>query len=86
MSIPSLYTSGDDEEELFRLTAPHDHPDAADDSVAKLEEQSLASSHYDDDQAEVDELEATRLGVAIQDLTDQEREEVVRLVRNSEPS
>ena len=81
MSIPSLYASGDDEEELFRLTAPDDHPDAADDSVAKLEEQSLASSHYDDDQAEVDELaEATGLGVAIQSLTDQEREEVLRLV------
>ena len=81
MSIPSLYSSGDDEEELFRLTAPDDHPDAADDSVAKLEEQSLAGSYYDDDQAELDELaEATRLGVAIQDLTDLEREEVLRLV------
>lgn len=81
MSVPSLYASGDDEEELFRLTAPDDHPDSEDDSVAKLEEQSLASSHYDDEQAEADELtETTRLDAAIQDFTDEELEEVLRLV------
>lgn len=81
MSIPSLYASGDDEEELFRLTAPEDHPDAADDNVAVLEEQSLAGRCYDDEQAEADEFaEINLLNAAILDLTDQEREEVSRLI------
>ena len=81
MSIPSLYASGDDEEVLFRLTAPDDHPDTADDSVAKLEEQSLAGNHYDDDQAEIDELaEPTRLETVVQGFTDAEIAEVLKLI------
>ena len=56
MSIPSLYLGGDDEEELFRLIDPDEHPDAADENVARKEEESLASSHYDDVQDGSDEL------------------------------
>ena len=81
MSIPSLYASGDDEGELFRLTTPNAHPDAVDDNVAEREEESLASGNYDDEQAEADELaESTSLGAAIRALTDEEAEEVLRLI------
>lgn len=49
--------------------------------MAKLEEQSLAGGHYDDEQAEADGFaEDARLGIVIQDLTEQEKEEVLRLV------
>lgn len=81
MSLRSEYRSGDDEEELFRLTAPDDHPDLGDESIAKLEEESIASSHYDDDQQEADELaEPDRLGTAVQGLTDDEIAEVLKLI------
>ena len=56
MSLRSEYLSGDDEEELFRLTDPDEHPDVSDESIAKLEEESLASSHYDNDQEDFDQL------------------------------
>lgn len=81
MSIPSLYLSGDDEEELFRLTDPNEHPDSRDESVARLEEESLASTNYDDDQGEIDEYaEPTQLEVAMQELTDEEISEVARII------
>ena len=81
MSLRSEYRSGDDEEELFRLTAPDDHPDSSDESIAMLEEQSIASSHYDDDQHEADELaETNRLGAAVQELTGNEIAEVLKLI------
>ena len=81
MSLRSEYSSGDDEEELFRLTAPDDHPDSGDESIAKLEEQSIASSHYDEDQQKADELAGpTRLEDAAQELTNDEIAEVLELI------
>ena len=81
MSIRSQYLSGDDEEELFRLTAPEDLPDSIDESIAKLEEESLASSHYDDVQDELDEQAVpTNLEIVVQELSDAEMAEVVRLI------
>ena len=81
MSIPSLYLSGDDEEELFRLTAPDRHPDSDNDSIARLEEESLSGDHYDDDQEELDQNnETTQLGVALEGLSDDEIAEVARLI------
>ena len=81
MSMPSLYSSGEDEEEIFRLTDPDEHPDSSDEDAARLEEASLSSSSYADDQDELDELaESIHLEVAFQELSDDERAEVVRLI------
>jgi hypothetical protein len=83
MSIPSLYRSGDDEEELFRLTDPNEHPGSSDESVARQEEESLASSHYDEAQAEFDEqVEPAHLEVVLQEFSDEELSEVVRLIED----
>lgn len=83
MSIPSLYHSGDDEEELFRLTDPNEHPDNLDESVARKEEESLASGNYDDIQDELDELaEDTPIAAALQELSEDELAEVARLIEN----
>ena len=83
MSIPSLYASGDDEEELFRLTAPDDHPDAADDGIAKLEEQFLASSRYDDEQDESDEAtELSARAATLRELSDDELAEVDQFIQD----
>ena len=81
MSIRSQYLSGDDEEELFRLIAPDEHPDASDERIAKLEEESLASSHYDDDQEELDEQFApSMIEDAVVDLSKDEVAEVLKLI------
>ncbi len=84
MSLPSLYTSGDDEEELFRLTDPDDHPNAADESAARKEEESLAGSSYDDAQEEFDEMgEPSSLAItgnSLQELTNDELAEVIELI------
>ena len=81
MTIPSLYISGDDEEELFRLTTPDEHPDSSDDSIAKMEEESLASGNYDDIQDESDEhAEPARPVVALQDFSEDEANEVFQLI------
>ncbi len=81
MSIGSLYLGGDDEEELFRLTTPDEHPDSNDDRVARLEEESLASGHYDEDQDESDEeADATLLEVALQELSDDEIAAVAQFI------
>ena len=83
MSIPSLYLSGGDEEELFRLTDPNEHPGSSDETVARQEEESLASSHYDEAQDEFDELvEPTHLEVALQELSGDELAEVARLIED----
>ena len=83
MSIPSLYHSGDDEEELFRLTDPDEHPDNLDESVARQEEESLASGNYDDLQDELDELaDETSIAAALQGLSEEELEEVARLIED----
>ena len=92
MSIPSLYYSGDDEEELFRLTDPNEHPDNLDESVARKEEESLSSGNYDDIQDELDELaDETSIAAALQELSEEELEGVARLIedirtRNEEKS
>ena len=83
MSIPSLYHSGDDEEELFRLTDPNEHPDDLDESVARKEEESLASGNYDDIQEDFDELaEDTPIAAALQELSEDELSEVARLIES----
>ena len=83
MSIPSLYHSGHDEEELFRLTDPDEHPDNLDESVARQEEESLASGNYDDLQDELDELaDETSIAAALQGLSEEELEEVARLIED----
>ena len=83
MSIRSLYLSGDDEEELFRLTDPNEHPDDRDESMARDEEESLASSAYDDLQEEFDETaESTRLADDSQKLSDDQLADIVRLIED----
>ena len=81
MTIPSLYISGDDEEELFRLTTPDEHPDSSDDSIARMEEESLARGNYEDIQDESDEsAEQTFLEVALLELSEDEAREVFQLI------
>lgn len=81
MSLRSLYRSGDDEEELFRLTDPNEHPDDFDESVARQEEESLASGNYDGLQDELDELaDETSIAAALQGLSEEELGEVARLI------
>ena len=81
MSLRSLYLSGDDEEELFRLTDPNEHPDDLDESVARQEEESLASGNYDDLQDQLDELaDETSITGALQGLSEEELGEVARLI------
>ena len=83
MSIPSLYLSGDDEEELFRLTDPDKHPDDLDESVARKEEESLSSGSYDEIQYEFDELVSdTSIAAALRELSENELAEVARLIEN----
>ena len=83
MSIPSLYLSGDDEEELFRLTDPDEHPDDLDESVARKEEESLSSGSYDDIQYEFDEFVGdTSIAAALRELSGNELAEVARLIEN----
>ena len=83
MSIPSLYLSGDDEEELFRLTDPDEHPDDLDESVARKEEESLSSGSYDEIQYEFDELVSdTSIAAALRELSENELAEVARLIEN----
>lgn len=41
--------------ELFRLVSPDDLPQAEDESILTMQEQSLASPDYDDHQAQTDE-------------------------------
>lgn len=83
MSLRSLYLSGDDEEELFRLTDPNEHPDDLDESVARQEEESLASGNYDDIQEDFDELaEDTPIAIALQELSEDELSEVARLIES----
>ena len=81
MSIPSLYTSGDDEEELFRLTAPDDHPNSSDESIARKEDESLSSSNYDYAQDELDENAGqANFEAILREFSDDEMEEVIRLI------
>ncbi len=81
MTIPSRYTSGDDEEELFRLTDPDEHPDSDDELLARQEEESISSGGYDDTQGEHDEsVERLILGAALEDLSDDDLEDVFRLI------
>ncbi len=83
MSIPSMYLSGDDEEELFRLSDPNGHPDSIDESVARKEQESLAGSLYDEEQDEFDEVvEPPLLATALQELSDEELAEVARLIED----
>jgi hypothetical protein len=81
MSILSLYLSGADEEELFRLTDPNEHPDNLDESAARQEEESLASGNYDVLQDELDELtHETSIATDLQGLSEEELGEVARLI------
>ena len=81
MTIPSRYFSGDDEEELFRLTDPDEHPDSDDEQLARQEEESISGGGYDDAQGEYDESFGRMLsGVAFQDLSDEDLADVFRLI------
>ena len=81
MSIHSIYGSGDDEEEIFRLTDPDEHPDSDDEQLARQEEESISSSGYDDAQGEHDEsAERIILGATLQDFSDEDLADVFRLI------
>lgn len=85
MSLPSLYGSGDDEAELFRLTRPDGHPNADDPVAAKLEQKHIANSDYQDRQEEFDEQAEPLAELVEQDawqsLTEGEQEAVVDFIR-----
>ena len=85
MSLPSLYGSGDDEEELFRLTRPDGHPNADDPATAEMEQKHIANSDYQDRQEEFDEQAEPLAELIGQDawqaLTEREKEAVVDFIR-----
>ena len=83
MSIPSIYGTGDDEEEIFRLTDPDKHPDSDDEYLARQEEESISGSGYDDAQAEHDEsTEENPLQDTLQRLSDEELAEAARIIED----
>ena len=55
MGLWSGYSSGPDEEELFRLIDPDRHPRTQDETVGMQEEQFLGTGSYDDHQEAFDE-------------------------------
>ena len=59
MSVGSLYESGDDECELFRIIDPEHHPDADDDTTSIQEEAHLSRDDYQERQEAIDEQSAT---------------------------
>ena len=59
MSLASLYESGDDEHELFRVIDPEQHPDADDDTTSMQEEDHLSRDDYQERQEAIDEQSAT---------------------------
>ncbi len=83
MSIPSIYGTGDDEEEIFRLTDPDEHPDSDDESLARREEESISGSGYDDAQADHDERsEHDSWQVTLHGLSDEELADAARLIED----
>ena len=83
MSIPSIYGTGDDEEEIFRLTDPDKHPDSDDECLARQEEEAISGSRYDDAQAEHDEsTEMNLLQDTLQGLSDEELAEAARIIED----
>ena len=81
-SIPSIYGSGDDEEEIFRLIDPDQHPDTPDDHQAQQEQERLASADYDEVQDRLDESVSlpSDLVSSLQELSDDQLAEVARLI------
>lgn len=55
MRLKSLYLSGPDEEEIFRLTNPASHPNTEDKTMAQEDAQRLSTAEYDDLQETLDE-------------------------------
>ena len=55
MGLPSLYGSGDDEEEIWNLVDPASYPRAPDDDTARMEDEHFASGNYNVHQDESDE-------------------------------
>ena len=58
MGLKSIYGSGPDEEEIFRLTNPEAHPSTEDSAIAQEDIDRLAASAYDDEQEHFDEQES----------------------------
>ena len=58
MGLKSIYGSGHDEEEIFRLTNPEVHPSTEDIAIAQEDIDRLAASAYDDEQEYFDEQES----------------------------
>ena len=85
-SIRSIYGSGDDEDEIFRLIDPDRHPDAPDDHEAQQEQERLASGDYDDVQDRLDESEGlpSNLTARLQELSADQLAEVSRLIDDLE--
>ena len=81
-SLPSLYSSGDDEEEIFSLVDPEQHPYAPDDQEAQREHERLADGDYDEAQDQLDEMESLPpdLLASLQGLSDEQRTEVARFI------
>lgn len=83
-SLRSLYGSGDDEEEIFSLVDPEQHPRATDDEEAHQEHERLASGDYDETQEQLDEAESPGLPhdllATLQGLTEEQLAEVSRFL------
>ena len=58
MGLKSIYGSGHDEEEIFRLANPEVHPITEDSAIAQEDIDRLAASAYDDEQEHFDEQES----------------------------
>ena len=90
MSLQSIYSTGDDEAELFRLTAPETETNPKDQTTALQESDWLASCNYDDHQEESDErLDAhpipQDLANALKSLSPEELATVIRFIQNFDP-
>ena len=80
--MPSIYGSGDDEDEICRLTDPDLHPAANDEEIAMREQELLSNTGYDDTQDEMDESASLPhdLTEVLQQLSDDQVAEVIRFL------
>ena len=59
MGLRSLYESGPDEEEIFRLIDPNSHPNLEDKAIPEEEVHKLSAPSYDELQEQLDEMDHT---------------------------
>ena len=87
-SLQSRYESGDDEEEIFSLVDPDQHPDTVDDHDARQEQERLANRDYDVVQDELDESESLspHLIARLQGLSEDQLAELDRFIDKMQSS